>query len=1114
MSPYAFPVVTCAHCGRQSPDDFRFCGACGAALPGAAPAAREERKVVTVLFCDLVGSTAQAERLDPEDVRALLSRYHERVRAELERFGGTVEKFIGDAVMALFGAPVAHEDDPERAVRAALAIRDWAEDGDLQVRIGITTGEALVALGARPETGEGMASGDVVNTAARLQSAAPVNGILVDETTHRATDRPIEYGERRRIDAKGKAEAVSVWEVLRARAHVHVERGGRAPLVGREKELDVLVAALGRVREDREPQLVTLVGVPGIGKSRLVYELFKAIETGGELTYWRQGRSLPYGEGVSFWALGEILKAQAGVLETDDEAGTATKLRDAIRALVPDDADAQWLERHLRPLVGLGGGEPGSDRRSEAFAAWRRFLEALAEQRPLVLVFEDLHFADDGVLDFVDYLAEWVRGVPILVVVTARPELLSRRPGWGGGKANAVTLSLAALSDEETARLVRSLLASPALPAQTQETLLARAGGNPLYAEEFVRMLAGGRHADELPETVHGLIAGRIDALTGDEKALLQNVAVLGNVFWLGAASALSGVDAATAEDRLHALARKEFVRRERRSTVTGEAEYAFQHQLVRDVAYGQIPRAGRAEKHREAAEWLESLGRPADHADLLAHHYVSALELARAAGRPTAALAEPARVALRDAGDRAFALNSFAHAAGLYEQALALSPEEDGGRAELLFRRARALHLTADERQFEAFADARDALKRAGDGDRAAEAQALLARAWWYRGLWDRARDAYESALALFDEGPPTEAKARVLASVSGFRGLDGEFEEAIVIGREAFAAAERLGLDEVRATVLTTIGFARAALGDDSGVADMEESKRIALSCGALREAARAANNLAVELYSVGDLSRAFELLEEASRLADRAGDVDLVRFGRGMLLLPAFDGGRWDECVLLAGEFVAECEATGGHTLQASTHCHRGSIRLARDDLAGAIADAERALELAQGVQQPDRIFQSLAFAVRAFAAAGELERAREHVSDFDFQAYGRRRVPPAWSYIHFAWAVSEVGYADELDRLLAGQRRRSGWVDATRAVVRGDYAEAADRFRDMQTRPYEAYARLRAAERFVADGRRAEADEQLAKALAFFREVGATRYIREAEALQPAAAERPD
>jgi len=1106
-------VPTCPSCRQENPAGFRFCGACATPLTEEPRAAREERKVVSVLFCDLVGSTARAERMDPEDVRVLLSRYHDGVRYELERFGGTVEKFIGDAVMALFGAPVAHEDDPERAVRAALAIREWAgEEGGLQVRIGITTGEALVALSARPAAGEGMASGDVVNTAARLQSAAPVNGILVDETTQRATTRAIEYGEQCAIAAKGKAEVIPAWEVLQAWARVQVERGGRAPLVGREKELEVLIAALRRVREDREPQLVTLVGVPGIGKSRLVYELFQAVEAGGELTFWRQGRSLPYGEGVSFWALSEMVKAQAGLLETDEDERVEKKLREAIAALVADAADAQWLERHLRPLVGLEGGELGSDRRGEAFAAWRRFLEALAEQRPLVLVFEDLHFADDGVLDFVDYLADWVSGVPILVVATARPELLARRSDWGGGKANAVTLSLAALSDQDTAWLVHELLEQPLLEAKVQETLLARAGGNPLYAEEFVRMLAEGRQAEELPETVHGLIAGRIDALPAEEKALLQDAAVLGKVFWLGGATALTGADRWAAEEQLHALERKEFVRRERRSSFTGEAEYAFRHLLVRDVAYGQIPRAARAEKHRQAAEWLESLGRPVDHAELLVHHYVSALELSRAAGLPTAAIEEQAHVPLRDAGNRAFALNAFAQAAHLYGQALELSPLDDPSRAEVLFRRAHALHLAADERQFEALEVARDALLRAGDEDRAAEAQALLARAWWFRGIWDRARGAYEHALALLSEGPPTAAKARVLAAVSGFRLLEGENEEAISVGRNALDAADRLGLDEVRAAVLTTVGGARAELGDDAGLDDLEESRRVAVGRGALREGARACNNLAVMLYGVGELPRAFGLLEEALLLAERAGDVDLARFGRGMMLLPALDSGRWDDCVRLADAFIAECEAAGGHTLQASTHCHRGSIRLARDDTEGAVADAERALELALVVRQPDRIFQSLAFAVRAFAASGALERAREQAADFDFRALGPRRLPPPWSYIHFCWTAAEVGYAEELDRLLAREQRQSEWVVAGHALLRCDYAEAAERFAQMATRPHEAYARLRSAEKLVTEGLRVEAYAQLEKALAFFRPVGATRYVREAEALLPAAAER--
>jgi tetratricopeptide (TPR) repeat protein len=807
-----------------------------------------------------------------------------------------------------------------------------------------------------------------------------------------------------------------------------------------------------------------------------------------------------------------MVKAQAGVLETDDDVRAEEKLYETVVALGFDPADVQWLERHLRPLVGLeAGGEAGADRRSEAFAAWRRFFEALAEQRPLVLVFEDLHFADDGLLDFVDHLVDWASGVPLLVVGTARPELLVRRAGWGGGKPHALTLSLSPLSDDETAQLVHALLERPVLNAVVQETLLERAAGNPLYAEEFVRIVEEHHSAEELPlpETVQGLIAARLDGLAPEEKAILQDAAVLGKVFWLGAVAALSEVERWAAEELLHALERKEFVRRERRSSVAGETEYAFRHLLVRDVAYGQIPRPPRAKKHQQAAAWIASLARPEDHAETVAHHYVSALDLLRAAGRLTPEIAERARVALRDAGDRAFALNAYANAAHLYEQALELWPGEDRARPDLLSLRAHALHLAADERRFEALEVARDALIEAGDRDGAAEAQALLARAWWYRGKVDRARTAFERAVALLADGSPTAARARVLAGVSGMHALEGRHEEAIRVGRDALAAADRHGLDEVRAAALTTVGMARAALGDDGGIADLEESRRVALHSGALHEAVRACNNLAMSLTEAGELPRAFALLDEAARLAEQSGNVDLVRFGQAMLLLSPLDDGRWDDCVRLADAFIAECEAGAPHTSQASVHCHRGSIRLARNETEAAVADAERALELVREGQQPQRLFQALAFAVRAFAESGAVQRARKTASDF--LTIARSSEPPWWSYIHFAWAATEVGYAEELERLLAGQKRQTKWIVVTRAVVRGEHAEAAELFAQMGTRPHEAYARLRLGERLVVEGRRAEADEQLAKALAFFRSVGATRYMREAEALLSASAD---
>ena len=504
-----------------------------------------------------------------------------------------------------------------------------------------------------------MASGDVVNTTARLQTAAPVNGILVGEATRRATAGVISYRRASPVMAKGKAEPVPAWEAVEARSRFGIDlpTTSRAPLVGRLHESRVLGEALERVQREHSPQLVTLVGVPGIGKSRLVAELFQRVDNDpSQVVTWRQGRSLPYGDGVTFWALAEMVKAQAGILETDREEDAEEKLREAVASLIADPGDAQWISGHLRPLAGVStASAPAGDRREEAFTAWRRFFEALAEQNPLVLVFEDLHWADDNLLDFVEHLVDWAGAVPMLVVCSTRPVLLERRPGWAGATRNATKLSLAPLSDDETSKLISNLSDRPVMPLETQQALLARAGGNPLYAEQYVRILSERSHAEELPlpETVQGIIAARLDALSPEEKALLQDASVLGKVFWLGAVT--SGLDRRTAEIRLHALERKDFVQRARRSSVADEAEYSFLHVLVRDVAYGQIPRAGRGEKHRRAAEWIASLGRPEDHAEMLAHHYTNALELRRATGQPIEApFAARALESLRDAGERA----------------------------------------------------------------------------------------------------------------------------------------------------------------------------------------------------------------------------------------------------------------------------------------------------------------------------------------------------------------------------------------------------------------------------------------------------------------------------
>jgi len=1056
---------------------------------------------VTVLFVDLAGFTSRAEVMDPEDVAALLDPYHARLKAELERFGGTVEKFIGDAVMAVFGAPAAHEDDPERAVRAALAIRDWAEGERIELRVGINTGEALVSLGAHPAEGQTMAAGDVVNTAARLQAASPVGAILVGEQTFRATERAIEFAEAEPVEAKGKAQPVPVWEAVAARARASVERAHGAALVGRRRELELLSGALDRARQERSPELVTLVGVPGIGKSRLVLELYGLIERETELTSWRHGRCLPYGEGVTFWALGEMVKAQAGILEEDDNAEAERKLRAAV--------DDPWIESHLRPLVGLSGGaEGGADRRDEAFTAWRRFFEGLADERPLVLVFEDLHWADENLLDFVDHLIDWATGIPLLVVCTARPELLARRPGWGGGKPNALTISLSPLSDEETARLFGELLERSVLPADTQAELLARAGGNPLYAEEYARALRERGRIEQLPETVQGMIAARLDLLELEQKKLIQDAAVVGKSFWLGALVLITDEERGVLEERLHALERKEFVRRERASSLAGDAEYAFRHLLVRDVAYGQIPRGERAEKHRRAAEWLEQLGRPDDHAEMLAHHYLQALELGAAAGLDTGAFAGPAQAALAVAGDRAFALNAYDAAGRYYRAALDLLPEDDPRHGRLLLALARAL-LLVGEPDVGLFECARDELFAGGNAEAAGEAETRLAELFWLAGDRDAAFAHLRRARELVESLPPSFVKAHTIAAASRLRMLAGEEEEAIRLGREALAMAEELGLNDVRAAALNTLGCARVSLGDEQGLTDLAEAVRIAGEANVPYELCRAKGNLASQLWARGQLGRSLEVWREAGEDAVRFGQLSFVRWFRGTLVDPHYTLGDWDEAEAGADAFISEIEAGLPHYLASQAYSTRALIRFARGESDSALADAERAVALATSAADPQSLLPAVARLAHISCELGDHERAESLAADYLSALKTGSGIGDAITTAHIlSWTLTPLGRGEELAAAL--RPFDTPWAHAAIAFCEGHPLEAAELFAERGAATEEAYARLTASRAFVEQGRRAEADAQLQRALAFYRTVGAARYVREGEALLAASA----
>jgi class 3 adenylate cyclase/tetratricopeptide (TPR) repeat protein len=1085
-------MVTCPACGQENPDSSRFCGMCGAALVPTASPPREERKVVTILFTDLVGSTARAEGLDPEDVRATLSSYYAQLRAELERFGGTVEKFIGDAVMAVFGAPVSHEDDAERAVRAALAIRDSIGE-ELQIRTAVNTGEALVALGAKPGEGDAMVAGDVVNTAARLQGSAPVNGILVGEGTYRATRHAIDYREAPPVDAKGKAEPVKVWEavVARSRFGSDVEEKLRTPLVGRERERDLLADALARARTEQSAQLLTLVGVPGIGKSRLVAELFQITDADEEIISWRQGRSLPYGERVSFWALGEIVKAHAGILESDDAATAEEKLHAMMETLTEDATEREWLARHTRPLVGLEGAE--RTEREEAFAAWRRLLEAAAERRPLVLVFEDLHWADDGLLDFVDHLADWATTVPLLIVGTARPELLDRRPGWGGGKRNAFTLSIGSLSDEETAVLLQRLLERAVLDADMQQAVLQRAAGNPLYAEEYARMLAEHEGGDlALPETVQGLIAARIDGLAPEEKALLQDASVIGKVFWPGA---LPGSD----EPIFRALERKEFVRRDRRSSVAGETQYAFLHALVRDVAYGQIPRAERAHKHRRAAEWLASLAgaRTEDLSEMLAHHYREALALAEAAGIDRSSLREPARRAFAQAAERAYGLNAYVAAIQLGNEALALTPEDAPERASLQLLVAYATWPIGrdDPRLLES---ARDGFLAQGDEGHAAEAAAFLSRILFHHGDTEASRRAGSQAIELARRAPPSTATGRALAQQArAVEIMDREFEAALPLAREALEIANQLGDVSLASHALNTIGLARIDLGDAGGIAELEHAVTIAEEGGHLSAAGPALNNLASCLSIVGRVADADATLARTRTFVERHGHTAGLLWNDGEQVEIADLLGDLDRVFESAERYFSHPEAEGLYQARGIWALRARSF-LARGHVEQAVADAERALARLRETGQDAQVTgQVLSAASRCLRAAARVEEADSLLAETVSQV-GKIAEHGTWDLpLHMV-------ELDRGDEYLGPSESLSGhlWLAAGRASASGDLVGGSEIYGRIGARFPEAWAALLAAER--GDASRLDA------ALAYFEEQQATPYAQRCRALLQASA----
>jgi class 3 adenylate cyclase/tetratricopeptide (TPR) repeat protein len=995
-------MLTCPTCAQQSPDGSAFCSRCGTQLTRERLDV-EERKIVSVLFVDLVGFTSRSEQLDPEDVSAMLRPYHARLRQEIEGFGGTVEKFVGDAVMAVFGAPATHEDDAERAVRAALVALEAIDDLNsarpelgLAVRAAVNTGEAIVTLGARPAEGEGIVTGDVVNSASRLQEVAPIGTVLVGELTYRATRSVVEYEELKPVSVKGKAEPVPVWRARAARVPlgVDVPPAAGAPFVNRQDELALLRGIYTRTLRESAVQLVTVVGEPGIGKTRLLLEFHGFVNSDAQVGIWRRGRCLPYGEGITFWALGEVVKAEAGIFESDNPKEALAKLGAAVENLVGDGTEREWLIGRLAPLVGLvAAGE--SSGRTESFTAWRRFLEALGSTRPLVLVLEDLHWADAAMLEFVEHLVDWSTSVPILVLCTARPELFELSPGWGGGKRNSTTIALSPLTIDETTELVSALLEPGLLAPEIETDLVERCGGNPLYAEEFAHMLGEldpsnpSAAAAPVPDTIQAVIAARLDTLPPARKALLQDAAVLGKSFWSGAVAAMAGLEEQTVRTELHELARKELIRDVRGSAVEGQDEYSFWHIVVRDVAYGQIPRSKRARKHRLAAEWIEGLAadRVVDHAEWLAHHYGEAIALARVAGTAEEALSleAPALRCHLLAGDRAMRLDR-ARAEWYYRRALELAPEGNPHRPAVLAKVADAdfwagRYAQADRTYAEAIAD----FKARHDFRSAGEAIASASFVAAQLGDIARAQTLVAEAIELLESEPPSGELAFAYASAARNEMMASRSRSCIEWATKAIELADRLGVHGQAVRARQFRGFARVGTGDKGGIDELREALQMGLELGLGFETVTAYQNLAHASWYIEGPQKALELAKTAIELGERRG-LDLqVQWGKVETLKFIFDLGDWDALMRTANELQEPERAVGLSLAELWTLPYVAYVLFVRGDHAQAAALTEEVIRHARAGSGWQSLVPDLALAALIHARAGDARAAVEHVQE---------------------------------------------------------------------------------------------------------------------------------
>ena len=1153
-------AAVCPVCGAPNGPGGKFCNECGSPLDGAgadgttarsassgAPVA--ERRLVSVLFADLVGFTELSESRDPEEVRELLSRYFEGCRRLAGLYGGVVEKFIGDAVMAVWGTPVAQEDDAERAVRTALdlvagvsALGDEVGAPELRARVGVLTGEAAVDLAA---TGEGMVAGDLVNTAARIQVLAEPGTVLVGEVTRRASEGAIAFEEAGEHPLKGKAEPVALYRAVRvtaARGGALRSEGLEAPFVGRERELRLVKELFHASAEQSRAQLVQITGIAGIGKSRLAWEFFKYIDglaegyAGATAISWHRGRCLAYGEGVAYWALAEMVKTRARILEGEKTESAREKLAACLAEYVPDEEERGWVGPRLANLLGLE--ERVDSDRQDLFAAWRLFFERLADAAPVVLLFEDLQWADQALLAFIEYLLEWSATQRVYVLALARPELAERQPDFARSVRNAATIALEPLSGAEMTALLDGYV--PGLPRELKEQVLERAQGVPLYAVETVRMLldrgllaqdgpvyrpTGEIESLEIPESLHALAAARLDGLPADERQLVHEACVLGKSFTKQALAALSGRSEGKLEPLLAGLVRKEVLSLQADPRQPERGQYGFLQELLRQVAYETLSRKDRKRRHLAAVAALEETLQSAeqDVPEVIASHLLAAADVLPD-DSDTPEIRLRARAALIQAGERAAGLAAPEEGQQYFEQAAGLADNDSALRADLL-QRAGVLAFQAGRT-----AEARQRIEQAihlheqrSDTLAAARASIALGDVDRGEGHIEQAIHRFAQALAALEQESPSEELAATLAELGRMQMLSLDPEAATETLEKALDAAEELALDEVLVHTLISRGLVLVYQGRNvEGRLLLEGALQRARFASLYAAWERAANNLAILLQDSDQYTDALALQRELETHARQRGNRELLAAARFNSILALAELGRWHEvldCLAEADELPASPWARAEIINAAPLLCEQGKMEAAQ-----ALLQTE---EWQRHSQQGDHLINYAQAEARLLRAQGRPEEALAAAR----RGLGlRQQFSTTHSFVKRCFvealeAACDLGDLQTADELLAlieslkpGQSTPFLAAQDARFRARTDaprgkpeqldtkYQTAETIFAEHGLRFHHAATQLEHAEWLTNQGRAGEAAPLLAKARETFEQLQAKPWLERVDTLQ--------